>query len=279
MEYWFVIILIAVAICAIAILFYLEVMGDEAVFLKKKHKRGKFVNDQTAVICQTIKDTVDSRIAYNVFLEYLFTNYKQFLNYVRDTLSEVSKSYNSANFASMERAVEDTKEMKIELKNQYAAQIECLRTIDREEYIETVSWINLATDCRFSINSALRNIAEVCIVYSSDYKEPFPDTYNEQLQLLVEDICTCCNSFIENLETGDIAEMRELRKTMTVMLDESYTNSGRLFNLIHDGQLQLDEEKTIALKYALNAFKVLHGIIYTLRRFVLANICLTLSLK
>ncbi len=279
MEYWFTIILAAIAICAIGILIYLEVMGDEAVFLKKKHTRGKFVNDQTAVVCQTIKETIDSNVAYNVFIEYVFTNHKQFLKHVRDSLVEISKSYNSNDIISLQRAIEDTKEMKRELKDQLAAKVECLSTIDREEYIETASWINLAIDCRFSINASLRRIAEVCIIYSSEYAEPFPDVYTEQLESLVDDICGCCDSCIELINSGDIPEMRELRKSMSVMLDESYTNSSRLYNLIHDGRSQLDQEKQITLKFVLNAFKELHGIIYTLRRFLLADICLTLSIK
>lgn len=280
MEYWFVILLAVIAIAAIAILLFFELMGDDAIqVMKMKHKRGKYINDQTAVICQTIKDTVDSRKAYNLFIEYIFTNHRQFLEYVKSILQEISKTYNENNVPGLEQCISDIKEMKIELKDQRITQQDCLATIDRSYYIEYVSWIHLASNSRFNINESIRRVAEVCLEYATYYSEPFPAIYTEQLEFLLGDICNICNTCLSLVGTNDIQAMRELRKRMTIILDESYSNTRRLYELIHDGRSEFSEDKVIALKYALNAFQELHGIIYTLRRFVLANIGLSLSLQ
>lgn len=280
MEYWFVIVLIIIAIVAIAILIFFELLGDDAIHLMKlKHKRGKYINDQTAIICQTIKDTEDNHKAYTLFVEYLFTNHKQFLDYIKSTLREISNSYNSENIPGLEQCLNDAKEMKIELKDQRITQADCIATIDRTIYIEYASWINLADNCRFNINGAIRRIAETCIEYINDYSEPFPQTYSEQLEFLLCDICNICDTCMSLIGSSDIEAMRELRKRMTIILDESYTNTQRLYELIHDGRNEFSKDKIIALKYSLNCFQELHGIIYSIRRFVLANIGLTLSLK
>lgn len=279
MEYWFAIILAIIAIAAIGLLLFYEVMGDNAVLFKKKHVRGKYINDQTAVICQTILDTQDSHKAYALFVEYIFTNHKQFLEYVKTILTEISKTYNSDNILGLQQCLSDTKEMKIELKDQKTTQNRCLATIDRDIYIEYAAWIHLANNCRFNVNESIRRIAEVCIVYASDYTERFPENYTEQLDFLLDDICNICNTALSLIGTSNIQEMRELRKRMTIILDESYAKTQRLYELIHDGRSDLNEEKLTALRFALNAFHELHGIIYSLRRFVLANIGLTLSLQ
>lgn len=280
MEYWFVIILALIAVIAIGSLIYFELMGeDAALIMKKKHKRGKYINDQTAVIYQTIKDTIDSNKAYLLFVEYLFANSRQFLEYVRDTLTKVSNSYHAGDIKGLEECITDCKEMKIELKDQLVAQRECLSTIERPIFIESASWIHLANNCRFSINASVRRMAEVCIEYPSNYSENFPEVYNDQLEFLLCDICNICNTFLSLVGTNDITGMRELRKRMSIILDESYTHTTRLYELIHDGRSEFSEEQQIALKYALNAFQELHDIIYTLRRLVLATLCLTLSLS
>lgn len=280
MEYWFVILLALIAVAAIGSLIFFELMGEDvALILKKKHKRGKYINDQTAVIFQSIKDTLDSKKAYLLFVEYLFANHRQFLEYVRDTLTQISKAYNTGDIPALEQCVEDSKEMKIELKDQLVAQNECLYTIDRPVFVESASWIHLSNNCRFSINASVRRMAEVCIEYATNYDEPFPDAYNEQLEFLLGDICNICNTCLDLLGTNDIHGMRELRKRMSIILDESYTHTSRLYELIHDGRSEFTEEQLIALKFALNAFHELHDIIYTLRRIVLATLCLTLSLQ
>ncbi|MDE6785877.1 MAG: hypothetical protein K2J46_02415, partial [Muribaculaceae bacterium] len=88
MEYWFIILLSVIAVAAIAILLFFELMGDDAIkMLKMKHERGKYINDQTAVIYQTIKDTVDSAKSYSLFVEYIFTNNRMFIEYVKSILT------------------------------------------------------------------------------------------------------------------------------------------------------------------------------------------------
>lgn len=279
MEYWFIIFLALVAVVAIGLLLYFEVMGDDALVFKKKYKRGKFINDENAVICQTVKDTKDPEKAYTIFVEYIFSNQKQFLEYIKTTLSNISDSYNTGDLEALRQCIYDTKEMKVELKDQKISQDECVKTIDRYIYIEFAAWINIANNSRFSINDSLSGMAEVCFEYAQNYATPFPEIYVEQLNILINDICNICNSCLELIGTNNTQEMRELRKNMSVILDESYANAQRLFEVIHDGRSQLDIDKHIALKYALNAFQELHGIIHTLRRFVLANICITLSIQ
>lgn len=279
MEYWFAILFSVISVIAIAILIFFEVMGDDAVLTMKKHKRGKYINDQTAVIYQTIKDTVDTKSAYALFIEYLFANHRQYLEYVKSTLTQMSSSYYDEDIHALDNIIKEIKDMKIELKDQRLAQADCIATIDRAFYIEYVAWIHLANNCRFSINASLRRMADVCIDYVTNFSEPFPDIYTEQLEVLVLDICNICDTAISLIGNNDVEAMRELRRNMSIMLDESYTNSQRLYELIHDGRSELNPEKQTALKYALNAFQELHNIIYTLRRFMLANLCLTLSLK
>ncbi|MDE6741364.1 MAG: hypothetical protein K2J58_03425, partial [Muribaculaceae bacterium] len=279
MEFWFIILLSLIAVLAIALLLFLELMGDDAVrFRNIKHKRGDYINDQTAVICQTIKDTLDSKKAYSLFIEYIFINNKQFLEFVKRTLEEISRSYNDGDMESLDKCVQQTKEMRIELKDQMTAQNDCIATIDNTTYIESAAWLHLSNDCRFSVNDGIRNMAKVCIEYPSRFSEPFPEIYGEQLEYLLGDICNICDTCLSLIGTTDISGMRELRKRMSVILDESYANTQRLYELLHDGRSDLENDKRIALQYAMNAFQELHCMIYTLRRFVLANLCMTLSI-
>ena len=279
MEFWLVIILSVIAVLAIGLLLFIELMGDDAMRLKKlKHKRGEYINDQTAVICQTIKDTLDSEKAFNLFIEYIFTNNKQFLEFVKKTLTEIKAKYANEDFEALRKCVNDCKEMKIELKNQKETQVECISTIDSTTYIESAAWLHLSNNCRFNILEGVRHMAEVCIEYPNRYSEPFPEIYQEQLEYLLGDICNICNTSLSLIGTTDINGMRELRKRMSVILDESYANTQRLYELLHDGRSELQREKRIALQYGLNAFQELHCMIYTLRRFVLSNICMTLSI-
>lgn len=279
MEFWFVILLSVIAVLAIALLLFIELMGEDAIrMMKLKHKRGEFINDQTAVICQTIKDTLDSEKSFNLFIEYIFINNRQFLEFVRNVLNEIGRAYNSADFPSLEHCIARIKEMKIELKNQKETQDECIATIDNTTYIESAAWLHLSNNCRFNINEGLRHIAEVCIEYPSRFSEPFPETYSDLLEYLRIDVCNICDTSLQLIGTTDITGMRELRKRMSVILDESYTNTQRLYMLLHDGRSDMDCNKRIALQFALNAFQELHCMIYTLRRFILANLCITLSM-
>ena len=279
MEFWFIIVLLVIVVFAIAVLIFFELMGDDTMrFRRLKHKRGEFINDQTAVICQTIKDTLDSEKAYNLFIEYIFINNKQFLEYGKTTLRIISDAYNSENVESMQLAVKRTNDMRVELKDQMESQKECIRTIEYTTYIESAAWLHLSNDCRFSVNDGILNMALVCIDYPQKYSEPIPEAYKEQLEYLLGDICNICDTCCALIGTTDINGMRELRKQMSIILDESYANTQRLYELLHDGRSEIAPEKRIALQYALNAFQELHCMIYTLRRFVLANLCMTLSI-
>lgn len=279
METWFVILLSVIAVLAIAILLFLELMGDDNIsMLRMKHTRGDYINDQTAVICQTIKDTIDSGKAYNLFIEYIFINNKQFLEFVKKTLKSISDAYNEGNPHMIEVCIRKTAEMRIELKDQKETQVQCIATIENTTFIESAAWLHLSNDCRFSINDGIRHLAEVCVEYPARFSEPFPEIYNEQLEYLLCDICNICDTCLTLIGTTDIMGMRELRKRMSVILDESYANTQRLYELLHDGRSEVTPEQRIALQYALNAFQELHCMIYTLRRFVLANICMTLSI-
>ncbi|MDE5849946.1 MAG: hypothetical protein K2H38_07380 [Muribaculaceae bacterium] len=279
MEFWFVILLSVLAVLAIGLLLYLELMGDDAIRLSRlKHKRGEYINDQTAVICQTIKDTLDSEKAYNLFIEYIFTNNKQYLEYVKRTLTKMSRAYNAGDMKALEQCIVDTKEMRVELKDQKITQDDCISTIENTTYIESAAWLHLSNDCRFNVNDGIRHMAQVCIEYQTRFSEPFPDVYGEQLEFLLGDICNICDTCLALIGTTDINGMRELRKRMSIILDESYANTQRLYELLHDGRSNLEREKRVALQYALNAFQELHCMIYTLRRFVLANLCMTLSI-
>ena len=279
MEFWFIILLSVIAVLAIGLLLFFELMGDDAIRMKRmKHRRGEYINDSTAVICQTIKDTVDSEKAYVLFTEYIFTNNKLFLEFVRKVLREVSRAYNNSDFDSLRECVRKTKDMRYELKDEKESQDECIATLDSPTYIESAAWLHLSNDCRFAINDGICHVAEVCIDYPARYSEPFPEIYNEQLEYLLGDVCNICSTCLSLIGTTDITGMRELRKRMSIILDESYSNTQRLYELLHDGRSEMTRAKRISLQYALNAFQELHCMIYTLRRFVLANLCITLSL-
>lgn len=278
MEIWFVIILSVLAVLAVALLLYIELMGDSGLrFHKTQHKRGEYINDQTAVICHTVKDTVDSEKAYTIFVEYIFTNYKLFLLYVKNTFENISKSYFNKDTAALSVILDGIKEMKVELKDQTLSQNDCLSSIDPVCFIESRAWINLANCCLFDINDSLKNIDDVCIEYLKNYQEQFPEMYIEQLTVLAEDVCNFSKSIYDLIGTGDIKGMRELRKVMSAILSESYANSQRLYELLHDGRSELDPEKRIILQYALNAFQETHCLIYTMRRLVLSILCISLS--
>lgn len=280
MEIWFIIIFSALAVLAVGLLLYMELMGDSGLRLRKPaHKRGQYINDQTAVICHSIKEIADSEKSYTVFVEYIFTNYKIFMEYVKDTFSRISKSYFADDTDALAKVLKDIQEMKIELKDQKRTQDDCLETIDPVCVIESLAWINLANSSLFEVNDGLRHLADVCIEYIKDFTEPFPEIYAEQLNVLACDICTISKTIYDLIGTKDIEEMRELRKEMSVILSESYANSQRLYELLHDGRSDLEPEKRIALQYALNAFQEIHCMIYALRRFVLAVICISLSIK
>lgn len=277
---WFVVILVSLAVCAIALLLFIELMGNDGLrFYKLKHKRGKYVNDQTAVICQTIKDTNDDRKAYIIFVEYMFTNHKQFLSFVRNQVAIIEDAFHNSDVSKLHQVVNDVREMKVELKDQNITQDDCMNSIDTTTYIEASAWIHLANNCRFGINEGIKRIAECCIEHLSCHSEPFLKRYDDLLDFLNSDLQNICTSIYDLIGSGDIEGMRELRKSMSVILSESYSNTQRLYELLHDGRSSLQPETRVSLQYVLNVFQEFHCMIYTLRRLVLCELCLTLSIN
>lgn len=280
MNTWFVIVLSVIAVGAVSVLLYFALFdGADALFFKPKHRRGQYINDQTAVIVHSIKDTADSAKAYRLLAEYIFTNHKQFLSFVSITIKNISDAYIANDNETLFSEIEKIKEMKVELKDQVISQSECLDSIDPAYYIETAAWINIANNTRFDINKGIRRIAEVCIAYDKNYDQPFPQDYADILTLMVEDISNICEKEIELINAGDVEAMKKLRKEINVIMGETYDNTSRLYNFLHDGKNNIDDDKKMALRYVLNAIQECYCIIYSLRRFVLCNLCIVSSLR
>lgn len=280
MEFWFIIVFSILVVIAITLLLYFELMGDSSLrLIKTKKKNAEYTNRQSAMICHSIMETVDSQKAYILFGEYIFTNYKLFLLYVKNTFYKISSSYYANDVPALEAAKTLVKEMKQELKFQKFSQEKCLSSIDSVSTIESIAWISLANSCLFEVNDNLNKLADVCIFYLKRYSNPFPEMYAEQLDVLATDICNISNEICELIGSNDIEKMRELRKDMKVILKESYSNSQRLYALLHDGRSDIEPEKKVALQFALNAFQESHCMLYTLRRFLLALICITISVS
>ena len=280
MEIWFIILLAAIAVIAITLLLFLALLGDDTIRMHNiRHRRGEYINDQTAVIYQTIMDTTDSEKAYLLFIEYVFTNLRQFLRFVPNCLTSVSEAYYANDIATMTKGLKDIADMRVELKDQKITQDECIKQIDPKYVIESAAWIHLSTDLRFAIVDGIKRIIDVTLDYGRNYSEPIPKKYAEQLQFMVEDICNICKTSRDLIGTGDIEAMRELRKRTDIIKSESYDTAQRLYELLHDGRSEIDDDRRLALSYVLNAQQECHCIIYALRRLALCSLCLTLSLK
>lgn len=278
METWFLIILTVVVVGALTVLLYLTLFDDVASpLLKRKHQRGEYINDQTAVIVHSIKDTDDPYKAYQLFAAYILTNHRLFLSYIKNRITSISNAYAANDNDKLKEEIEKAREMKVELKDEVQTQEECLESIDTVYFIETAAWINIANNTRFDVNRNLRRLAEVCIHYDENYSRPLPEEYVELINVMIEDICNFCDDAIELINTGDDEGMKELRVRITNVMNESYDNTSRLYNLIHDGRSNLEEDKLIALRYVLNAFQECYCIVYALRRLVLCNRCIIAS--
>lgn len=279
METWFIILLVVIAVAAVTVLLFYSLIGDETIRLHKlKHRRGEYINDQTAVIYQTIKDTEDSVKAYHLFVEYLFTNSQHFLMYVGETMGKVYDAFNSHDVEALKSLLTAEAEMKVELKDQKYTQDDCLATIDPLCYVDNSVWINLASTCMFDINDCLRNVTKGCVDFHFYNNSNLNDIYQERVSIIVGDIRNICRTAYDLVKSGDIEGMRELRKRCSVILSESQSNTQRVYELLNDGRSKLDDNKKISLKYVLNNLQECHCLIYTLRRLVLCNIGLVLSL-
>lgn len=278
MNTWFVILLSVIVVCAVAVLLTMAVFGDEVSFIRKaKHRRGEYINDQTAVIVNSITHTDDPAKAYQLFSNYCFVNFKQFLSFVGSCIRRISTHYNEGEYELLRNDIVKIDEMNVELNDQLAAQKACLDSIDAGFYIETSVWFSVADDVRFFINRTLRRIAKVCIYYDENYDYPFPENYVAQLTLMVDDICGICDKAKELLVTADVDGMRDLRKHIKDVMSKSNDNASRLYDLLHDGKNKIDKDRKEALKFVLNAMQECYCIIYSLRRLVLCNIFITLS--
>lgn len=280
MDTWFLIILAVIVVVALTVLLYLTLFDDaSSPFVRKKHFRGEYINDQTAVIVHSIKETEDPAKSYELFAAYILTNHRLFLSYLKTRILSISQAYASNDYETLKDEILKIREMKVELKDQVQTQEECLQSIDTEYFIETAAWINIANNTRFDVNRNLRRLAEVCIHYDETYDRPFPEEYVELIDLMIDDICNFCDEAIELIITSDEQGMRELRERITVVMTESYDTTSRLYDLIHDGRNSIDEDKLIALRYVLNAFQECYCIVYALRRIVLCNRCIVASLN
>jgi len=278
MNTWFVILLVIIVVCAIAVLLTLAVFGDEVnILYKPKHLRGEYINDQTAVIVKSITQTEDPAKAYQLFTAYTFTNYKQFLAFVSNCIRKISTHYNEGEYDLLRKDIVKIDEMDVELKDQWKAQEVCLDSIDTGYYIETSVWFSIAGNVRFFINRILKRIAKVCIYYDENYEQPLPENYVAQLTSMVDDICGICGRAKEMLEVADVEGMRDLRKHIKDVMSKANDNASRLYDLLHDGKNKIDNDRKMALKFVLNIMQECYCIIYSLRRLVLCNISIIIS--
>lgn len=274
----FVILLATIAVAAITVLLYFSLFDDvDSPFRKIKHRRGDYINDQTAVIVQSIRDTGDSAKAYDLFAEYIITNYRQFFQFVSDRIRSISNGYLSADNHALRDDIRKLVDMKVELKDQVQTQQICLDTIDPEYFIETAAWLNIGNNTRFDINKGLRRLADVCIHYDETYDEPFPEDYSIRITAMVDDTCMICGQAIDLINAADVEGLRELRKNINVIMAESYDSTSRLYDLLHDGRNDLNDDRKMTLRYVLNAIQECYCIIYSLRRLILCNLCIIVS--
>ena len=280
MNNWYVILLAVVVILAITVLLYFALFDDEVSPVQRiRHTRGDYINDQTAVIVHSIKEIKDSAKAYQLFAEYIFTNHKQFLSFVEIGIRSIHDAYFSSRHDELRDDISRVNAMKVELKDQVQTQQECLDSIDPAYYIETAAWINIANNTRFDINKSMRRIAEVCLTYDENYTSRFPDDYSQLFKGMVDDICEICDESKQLIESADEAGMRSLRKRINVVMSKAYDDTSRLYALIHDGRNNIESDRKFELRYALNVIQESYCIIYSLRRLLLCDLCITASRK
>lgn len=279
---WFVILLAVIVVVSVAILLYLTLFDNDASPLGSlKHRRGDFINDETAVIVHSIKHTADSAKAYQLFAEYILTNHKLFLAFVSNIARSVHDAYFENNKEMLHIDAQKVVNMKLELKDQVMTQDQCLDSIDLSYYIETAAWINIANNTRFDINKSLKRAIDVSLIFDDlDIRDKkIPEGYDEVIDGMVTDICDICDSTRILIEAADTEGMRELRKKINVVMAKSYDITSRLYALIHDGRNNFDDDYLLILRYVMNIIQECYCIIYSLRRLILCDLCIILSRK
>lgn len=279
---WFVILLAVIVVVSVAILLYLTLFDNDASPLGSlKHRRGDFINDETAVIVHSIKHTADSAKAYQLFAEYILTNHKLFLAFVSNIARSVHDAYFENNKEMLHIDAQKVVNMKLELKDQVMTQDQCLDSIDLSYYIETAAWINIANNTRFDINKGLKRAIDVSLIFDDlDIRDKkIPEGYDEVIDGMVTDICDICDSTRILIEAADTEGMRELRKKINLVMAKSYDITSRLYALIHDGRNNFDDDYLLILRYVMNIIQECYCIIYSLRRLILCDLCIILSRK
>lgn len=279
---WFVILLAVIVVVSVAILLYLTLFdNDTSPMLSLKHRRGEYINDETAVIVHSIKHTADSANAYQLFAEYILTNHKLFLAFVSNMARSVHDAYLDNNKDMLQIDLQKVINMKQELKDQVLTQEQCLESIDLVYYIETAAWINIANNTRFDINKGLKRSIDISLLFDElNVKDhQFPEGYDEVIRGMVTDICDICDNARILIEAADTDGMRELRKKINIVMAKSYDITSRLYALIHDGRNNFDDDYLLILRYVMNIIQECYCIIYSLRRLILCDLCIILSRK
>lgn len=278
METWYIIVLAVIAVFAVAILLLFSLVGDDAIRLHRmRHRRGEYINDQTAVICQSIKDTEDPAKAYHLFLEYLFANNRHFLSFVRNKIRSTYELYLDHNIVGLNKEIDAIKEMRVELKDQAYTQKDCMASLQPEYYADCAIWVRISTNCRFDINQSLRQITIWASEYFKYNNEPVGENYQKVIEQIVSEIEIICKKTSDLLQSGNIEGMRELRRYCNDVLKMSEEQTQRLYDVLNDGHSSISEEKRLAMTYILNNMRECHNIVQTLRRLLLCHISKVLT--
>lgn len=280
METWYIVLLAVIAVIAVAILLIFSLIGDDSIRkYRMKHRRGEYINDQTAIICQSIKATDDPEKAYQLFVEYLFANNRHFLSYVSRHIRSLCDAFIEHDVPGLHAEQKAIEDMKIELKDQYYTQRECMSSISPIYYMENSLWIRLSINCRFDINQSLRQIAKVSAEYYNITSDKIGKNYIALITKVVKAIVNICRRSSELLHSGDIEGMKALRHDCKDILLESQEETQRIYDILNDGRSETSPEDRLRLNYVLNCMRECHFIIYTLRRLVLCNIGKALSIR
>lgn len=276
METWFIVLLSIIGVIAVTLLLFLELAGDDLRFRRPKHRRGSYINDETALIYSTIKSTPNPKQAWMLFSEYMTSNNKMYLKFVGRTIQEIAGGYADSDIERLKKAITDIDEMKTELKDQHKAMKDCLKSIDEQKAYEYSAWFELGMNNRFAMNGNLKRLACATAEFREKYDSDIPKFEVNQLYKMADDIEATCNKAYSQFGTGDVKAMRQLRKELVTPKAESWTAISRLYGLLNDPNWEIEHEEKMALLYAFNCMQECHCLIYTLRRFIFSNICLCL---